>query len=120
MRIEGLQTYKRELFGPQRTVSDLVHNKAVDAPRPGFGSNKVLFSPVGPTKSTLVSLRLTPFAAPPAGYRDRGLPAYTIEMHFTVLPETVFTAMIQSADEEPSAITLTFHDDLVYHGHAIV
>ena len=49
MRIEGLQTHKRELFGPQRTVSDLVYDKAVDAPRPGFGSNKVLLSPVGPT-----------------------------------------------------------------------
>ena len=40
MRIEGLQIHKRELFGPQRTVSDLVHDKAVDTPRPGFGSNK--------------------------------------------------------------------------------
>ena len=41
-------------------------------------------------------------------------------MHFTILPETALTAVIQRTDEEPSAITLTFHDDLVYHGHAIV
>ena len=67
MRIEGLQTHKRELFGPQRTVSDLVHDKAVDAPRPGFGSNKVLLSQVSPKEPTQVSLRLGPFAAPPAG-----------------------------------------------------
>ena len=92
----------------------------MDAPRPGFGSNKVLLGPVGPTKSTQVDLRLGPFAAPPAGYRDRGLPAYTSDMHFTILPGTAFTAMIERADEEPSAVTLTFHDDLVYHGHAIV
>ena len=87
----------------------------MDAPLPGFGSNKSR-----PIKSTQVSLRLGPFAAPPAGYRDRGLPAYTSEMHFTILSETAFTAMIQRADEEPSTIMLTFHDDLVYHGHAIV
>ena len=99
MRIEGFQTHKRELFGPQRTVSDLIHDKAVDTPRPGFGSDKVLLNPVGPTKSTQVSLRLGSFAAPPAGYRDRGLPAYTSEMHFTILPETAFTAMIQRTDE---------------------
>ena len=91
MRIEGLQTHKRELFGPQRTVSDLVHDKAVDAPRPGFGSNKVLLSPVGPTKSDCVGLRLCPFVAPPAGYRDRELPAYMSEMHFTILFETALT-----------------------------
>ena len=120
MRIEGLQNHKRELFGPQRTVLDLVHDKAVDAPRPGFGSNEVFFNPVGPTKSTQVSLRLGTFAAPPAWYRDRGLPAYTSEMQFTILAETVFTVMIQRADEETSAITLIFHDDLVYHGHPIV
>ena len=106
--------------GRSETVSHLVHDKAVDAPRPGFGSNKVLLSPVGLTKPTQVSLRLGPFAAPLAGYRDFGLPAYTSEMHFTILPETAFTAIIQRADEEPSAITLTFHDDPVHHGHAIV
>ena len=81
MRIEGLQTHKRELCGSQRTVSNLVHDKAVNTPRPGFGLNKALLSPVGPTKPTQVSLRLGPFAAPPAGYRDWELPAYTSEMH---------------------------------------
>ena len=60
MRIKGLQTQKRELFGPQQMVLDLVHDKAVDAPRPGFDSNKVLLSPVGPTKPTEICLRLGP------------------------------------------------------------
>ena len=120
MRIECLQTHKRELFGPQRTVSVLVHDKAVDTPRPGFGSNKVLLSPVGPTKFTQVSLRLGPLPHLRQGIGIVDSLRIRARCNFTILPETAFTTMIQRANEEPSTITLTFHDDLVYHNHAIV